>query len=140
MNRTIKVLAIALLSLSFLGGEARAFILDEEIFSHRSLDPLAARDDQWPLHQMPAVNATDFAPRYRHRFIYYFKAPEQLVVQPSYVGALQRDLKRLGYYCGPIDGILSAEVSDAIAHMQKNYSMRVTGTLTEAVRRALHLP
>ncbi len=140
MSRTLKVLAIALLSLFFLGGEGHAFILDEEIFSHRSLDPLAARDDQWPLHQMPGVNATDFAPRYRYRFIYYFKAPEQLVVQPSYVGALQRDLKRLGYYCGPIDGIFSAEVSDAIAHMQKNYSMRVTGTLTDAVRRALYLP
>jgi hypothetical protein len=140
MRTAIKILAIALLSLSFFGSEARAFILDDEIFSHRSLDPLAARDDQGPLHQMPRMNATDFAPHYRYRFIYYFKAPEQLVVQPSYVGALQRDLKRMGYYCGPIDGIFSAEVSDAIAHMQKNYSMRVTGTLTEAVRRALHLP
>ena len=140
MNRTLKVLAIALLVLSFLGGEAHAFILDEEIFSHRSLDPLSARSDQGPLHQMPAVNATDFAPRYRYRFFYYFKAPEQLVLQPAYVGALQRDLRRLGYYCGPIDGFFSAEVSNAIAHMQKNYSMRVTGTLTEAVRRALYLP
>jgi len=62
------------------------------------------------------------------------------VLQPSYVGALQRGLRRLGYYCGPIDGIFSAEVSNAIAHMQKNYSMRVTGTLTDGVRRALHLP
>ena len=140
MNTAIKILAIALLALSFFGSEARAFILDEEIFSHRSLDPLSARNEYGPLHQMPAVNATDFAARYRYRFFYYFKAPEQLVLQPSYVGALQRDLRRLGYYCGPIDGILSAEVSDAIAHMQKNYSMRVTGTLTEAVRRALHLP
>ena len=32
------------------------------------------------------------------------------------------------------------EVSDAIARLQKNYSMRVTGTLTEPVRRALHMP
>jgi peptidoglycan hydrolase-like protein with peptidoglycan-binding domain len=60
--------------------------------------------------------------------------------QPAYVGALQRDLRRLGYYCGQIDGIFSAEVSDAVARMQKNYSMRVTGTLTVPVRRALHLP
>ena len=140
MSAAIKILAIALLSLSFFGGEARAFILDEEIFSQRPLDPLAPRDDQWPLHQMPAVNATDFAARYRYRFAYYFKAPEQLVLQPSYVGALQRDLRRLGYYCGPIDGIFSAEVSNAIAHLQKNHSIRVTGTLTDGVRRALHLP
>jgi hypothetical protein len=31
-------------------------------------------------------------------------------------------------------------VSDAIAHLQKNYSQRVTGTLTIPVRRVLHLP
>jgi peptidoglycan hydrolase-like protein with peptidoglycan-binding domain len=49
-------------------------------------------------------------------------------------------LRRLGYYCGPIDGVFSGEVSDAIARLQKNYSMRVTGTLTIPVRRALHLP
>ena len=140
MSSAIKTLAIALLTFSFLGGEARAFILDEEVFSYRSLDPLAACDDYGTLHQMPSLNATDFAPRYRYRFAYYFKAPEQLVLQPSYVAALQRDLRRLGYYCGPIDGIFSGEVSNAIAHMQKNHSMRVTGTLTDPVRRALHLP
>jgi hypothetical protein len=140
MSSAIKILAIALLSVSFFGGQGRAFILDEEVFSYRSLDPLAARSDYGPLHQMPALNATDFAPRYRYRFAYYFKAPEQLVVQPAYVGALQRDLRRLGYYCGPIDGIFSDEVSNAIAHMQKNHSMQVTGTLTDGVRRALRLP
>jgi hypothetical protein len=140
MSSAVKIFAMALWTLSFFGGEARAFILDEEIFSYRSLDPLAARDDYGPVHQMPSLNTTDFAPRYRYRYAYYFKASEQLVVQPSYVGALQRDLRRLGYYCGPIDGIFSAEVSNAIAHMQKNYSMRVTGTLTDGVRRALHLP
>ena len=63
------------------------------------------------------------------------------MVQPAYVGALQRDLKRLGYYCGPIDGVFSDEVSDAIARLQKNYSMRVTGDAEPIqVRRALHLP
>jgi hypothetical protein len=140
MNSAIKILAVALLTSFFISDEARAFILDEEVFSYRSLDPLAARSDYGPLHQMPGLNATDFAPRYHYRFVYYFKAPEQLVMQPSYVAALQRDLRRLGYYCGPIDGIFSGEVSNAIAHMQKNHSMRVTGTLTDPVRRALHLP
>ena len=28
--------------------------------------------------------------------------------EPAYVGALQRDLHRLGYYCGPIDGVFTA--------------------------------
>ncbi len=105
-----------------------------------SSDPLAARDELGLLHQGRIINDTDFAPRYRCRWEYYFKASEQLVVQPAYVGALQRDLTRLGYYCGPIDGVFSDQVGDAIARFQKNYSMRVTGTLTIPVRRALHLP
>lgn len=105
-----------------------------------SSDPLAARDDLGLLHQGRIINDTDFAQRYRCRWEYYFKASEQLVVQPAYVGALQRDLTRLGYYCGPIDGVFSNQVGDAIARFQKNYSMRVTGTLTVPVRRALHLP
>ncbi len=107
----------------------------------RSVDPLAQRDEWGLLHQgRTSVNATDFAPRYRWRFIYYFMVPEQLVLQPSYVGSMQTALRRLGYYCGPIDGVFSTEVADAIARFQKNYSMRVTGTLTDPVRRALYMP
>jgi hypothetical protein len=106
----------------------------------RSTDPLAQRDEYGLLHQGRHVNATDFAPRYRWRFIYYFKAPEQLIVQPAYVGSMQTALRRLGYYCGPIDGVFSPQVADAISRLQKNYSMPVTGTLTDSVRWALHLP
>ena len=64
----------------------------------------------------------------------------QLSKDPAYVGALQRDLKRLGYYCGPIDGFFSDDVRASIATLQKNYSQQVTGTLTIPVRRVLHLP
>jgi hypothetical protein len=113
-------------------------VVDYGIF--RSTDPLAQRDEWGLVHQGKVLNATDFAPRYRWRFCYYFKAPEQLIVQPGYVGSMQTALRRLGYYCGPTDGIFTPEVGDAIAHLQKNYSMRVTGTLTDSVRRALHLP
>ncbi len=111
----------------------------DDPFFH-STDPLAQRDEYGLLHQMPAPNATDFAPRYHWRPLYYFESDWKLIGQPAYVGALQRDLRRLGYYCGPIDGVFSGEVSDAIARLQKNYSMRVTGTLTIPVRRALFLP
>ena len=103
-------------------------------------DPLAARDEQGLLHQSSSVNETDFAPRYAWRPLYWLEGERDLVAKPAYVGAVQRDLKRLGYYCGPIDGIFSTEVSEAIVRLQKNYSMRVTGTLTIPVRRALHLP
>ena len=103
-------------------------------------DPLAARDDYGLLHQSPSLNGTDFAPRSPCRFDYYFISGAALVSDPAYVGALQTTLQRLGYYCGPIDGFFSEQVRVAIAHMQKNYSQRVTGTLTLGVRRALHLP
>ena len=113
-------------------------IVDYDFF--RSTDPLAQRDEYGLVHQGKAVNATDFAPRYNWRWCYYFKAPEQLISQPAYVGSMQTALRRLGYYCGPVNGVFTPEVSDAIARLQKNNSMRVTGTLTVPVRRALHMP
>ena len=64
----------------------------------------------------------------------------ELLADPAYVAALQVCLRNQGYYCGPIDGVNSEAVSEAIARLQKNHTQRVTGTLTVAVRRALHLP
>ena len=106
----------------------------------RSVDPLAQRDDWALLHQGKTLNATDFAPRYKWRWSYYFKSNEEVIQQPAYVGSMQTALRRLGYYCGPVNGVFTSEVSEAIARLQKNSSMRVTGTLTVPVRRALHLP
>lgn len=113
-------------------------VVDYSIF--RSVDPLAQRDDWGLMHQGRQLNATDFAARYHWRWCYYFKAREQLVLDPGYVGSMQTALRRLGYYCGPVDGVFTEQVADSIARLQKNYSMRVTGTLTEPVRRALHMP
>ena len=113
-------------------------LFDNPLF--QPVDSLAARDELGVLHQSSTVNETDFASRYWWRPLYWLEGKRDLVQKPAYVGAVQRDLKRLGYYCGPIDGIYSTEVSEAIARLQKNYSMRVTGTLTIPVRRALHLP
>ena len=106
----------------------------------RSLDPLAQRSEWGLVHQGPHVNATDFAPRYNWRWRYYFKSGDELILKPAYVGSMQTALHRLGYYCGPVDGVFTPQVSEAIARLQKNYSMRVTGTLTVPVRRALHMP
>jgi Putative peptidoglycan binding domain len=131
------------LTLALCLGATIAQADEYDIFYHdffRSTDPLAQRDEYALLHQGKAVNATDFAPRYRWRWCYYFKAPEQLVVDPAYVGSMQTALRRLGYYCGPVDGIFTPQVAYAIARLQKNYSMRVTGTLTDPVRWALHMP
>jgi Putative peptidoglycan binding domain len=130
-KRTVLALALGLGAITAQASDCAFF---------HDTDPLAQRDEYGLLHQGRMVNSTDFAPRYHWRFNYYFKAPEQLIVQPGYVGAMQTALRRLGYYCGPIDGVFSPEVANAIARLQKNYSLRVTGTFTDPVRWALHLP
>ncbi|HEU0275386.1 MAG TPA: peptidoglycan-binding domain-containing protein [Candidatus Udaeobacter sp.] len=136
MNRIALTLALCL-------GATIALADEYDIVDYgfiRSVDPLAQRDEWDLIHQGKAVNATDFAPRYNWRWRYYFESGDQLVAQPAYVGSMQTALRRLGYYCGPVNGIFTPQVSDAIARLQKNNSMRVTGTLTVPVRRALHMP
>jgi hypothetical protein len=117
---------------------AATFASDDPLF--HSTDALAAQDEHGKLHQGPWLNSTDFEVRYPWRPLYYLQSGNALSLQPAYVGALQASLRRLGYYCGPIDGYFTPGVSEAIARLQKNYSMRVTGTLTIPVRRALFLP
>lgn len=122
----------------FLGLAAPSVFADQPIF--HSTDPLAPRDEWGVLHQSPNLNQTDFFPRHHYRIYYNFKAGYELIKDPAYVGALQVALRNRGYYCGPIDGIMSEEVSDAIARLQKNHAQSVTGRLTVPVRRALRLP
>ena len=95
-------------------------VLEYDIF--RSVDPLAQRDEWGLLHQGRGVNATDFAPRYHWRWEYYFKAPEQLIVQPAYVGSMQTALRQRGYYCGPIDGRCHCATSEELFHAGHRHS------------------
>jgi len=111
---------------------------DEPLF--HSINPLALRDDWGRLHQMPDVHETDYFPRWGSRVYYYFKSGHDLLRDPAYVAALQTVMYKRGYYCGPIDGVMSDLVSDGIARVQKNYLQSVTGHLTVPVRRALNLP
>jgi hypothetical protein len=132
MTRRI-VFFIAILAIGF-AASARAF--DEPLFHHS--DPLA-QQDEWGLLTPGPLNPTDFAPRHA-RFIYYFEGRHSLIKDTAYVGALQTALQRKGAYAGPIDGVFSDDVSFALAKFQKANAMRVTGTLTIPVRRALCLP
>ena len=139
MKHSIAALLIITFSAVIARADINDIFFDRPFFHHT--DTLAPRDEWGLLHQSrTTVYETDFAPRYSPRAAYYGMSGRQLITQAAYVGALQRDLTRLGYYCGPIDGVFSDEVSDGIASLQKNYSMRVTGTLTIPVRRVLHLP
>ncbi|MEP6698703.1 MAG: peptidoglycan-binding domain-containing protein [Verrucomicrobiota bacterium] len=135
MNRNFLICAVAVLGF----GLTIASSLAEDPFFH-STDALAARDEYGLLHQSAEVNSTDFEPRYHWRPVYYLEGRNNLIASPAYVGALQTALRRVGYYCGETDGIYTDEVGDAIARLQKNFSMRVNGRLTIPVRRALHLP
>lgn len=106
----------------------------------KSRDALAPHDEWGALHRMPSPNQTDFERREAYRLFYYSKSRHDLANDPAYIGSLQTTLQRMGYYCGAIDGVFSPEVQDAIARLQKAYGMRVTGNLTVAVRRAVHMP
>jgi hypothetical protein len=123
----------------FFGLCASSVLASDQPLFH-STNPLAPRDEWGVLHQMPNVDATDYFPRSGSRWYYYFKSRHELLRDPAYVASLQVVLRNRGYYCGPIDGIMSEDVSLAIARVQKNYVQRVTGTLTVPVRRALNLP
>jgi hypothetical protein len=130
--RSAVVVLSALLSVSAIASD------DDPLF--HSSNPLAPRDEWGRFHQMPNVDSTDYFPRSGSRMYYYFKSRHELLKDPAYVASLQVVLRNRGYYCGPIDGVMSDLVSDAIARVQKNYVQRVTGTLTVPVRRALNLP
>src|SRR5437870_11301547 len=139
MKTTILILLGVALSTLTVRADLNDIFFDRPFF--HATDSLAPRDDWGLLHQSrTTLYETDFARRHGWRPLYYLESGRELIAQPAYVGALQRDLARLGYYCGPIDGVFSLDVSDAIARLQKNYSQRVTDTLTVPVRRVLHLP
>ncbi len=103
-------------------------------------DGLAPRDEFGKLHQSTQVLPTDLEPRYSVRFHYYFKGSRTLQSDPAYVAAVQTALQRMGYSCGEIDGAFGTETADAIMRLQKNYGLKLTGTINVAVRRALFLP
>jgi len=139
MKNSIATLLVIIFSALVARADINELFFDRPFF--HATDSLAPRDEWGLLHQSrTTVYETDFAPRHGWRPLYYFEGGREVAAQPAYVGALQRDLTRLGYYCGPIDGIFSDDVRASIATLQKNYSMKVTGTLTIPVRRVLHLP
>jgi hypothetical protein len=127
--------AVVVLALSAMAVRAS----DDDPLFH-SDNPLASRDYWGRLHQMPNVDETDYFHRDGSRWYYYFKSRHELLRDPAYVASLQTVLHNRGYYCGPIDGIMSDLVSDGIARAQRNYNQRVDGHLTIPVRRALNLP
>lgn len=135
MNRLQCLLLALCISVPF--GLARAA---DDFHLGRSRQPLLPRDSWGVLHTSAELNETDFEYREPWRLFYYSKSRHDLMKDRAYIGQVQSVLQRTGYYCGPIDGIFSDEVSEAIAHLQKAHGFRVNGALTVSVRRALYLP
>ena len=132
----IRAAAVALALLLLCGSVSAA----DEFHWFRYRDTLVPRDSWGVLHTTPSLNETDFAHREMWRLFYYAKSRHELKTDPAYIGAVQEVLQRTGYFCGPIDGVFSDELSDAIARLQKAHGLRINGALTVSVRRVLFLP
>src|ERR1700704_2919321 len=108
MKHSIAALLIITFSAVIARADLNEIFFDRPFFHHT--DTLAPRDEWGLTHQSrTTLYETDFASRYSPRAAYYGMSGRELITQPAYVGALQRDLARLGYYCGPIDGVFSDE-------------------------------
>src|SRR5438132_12091172 len=114
MKTTILISLAITLSSVVAKADLKDIFFDRPFFHHT--DTLAPRDEWDLLHQSRTPSyETDFAPRHSWRPVYYLESGRELIAQPVYVGALQRDLARLRYSCGPIDRFFSPHVSDVIA-------------------------
>ena len=63
--------------------------------------------------------------------------PGRAISEPATVRALQRALSERGYYQGPIDGVASAALIDAIGRFQADAKLPSTGRLDGATAAAL---
>ena len=135
-----RIALVLIVGLSATVAQADEFdVVDYGIF--RSIDPLAQRDEWGTTHQTPHVNATDFAPRYSLAMdvITLSAATNWFWIRLMSVRCKRRCAGWV-IIADQSTAYLRRKLSYAIARLQKNYSMRVTGTLTTPVRRALHMP
>ncbi|MGF1679281.1 MAG: peptidoglycan-binding protein [Candidatus Methylacidiphilales bacterium] len=80
------------------------------------------------------------APRYyRPAPVYYSSHPQTVVITHRTVHAAQRQLQRMGYHCGPADGVFGRDTRAAVRAFQYDHGLRPTGTLNTATLRRLGL-
>src|ERR1700737_1443679 len=107
MKNSIAALLIITFSAVIARADVNDIFFDRPFFHHT--DTLAPRDDWGLLHQSrTTLYETDFAPRYGWRPLYYLESGRELIAKPAHVGALRRDLARLGYFLGPILVVFAA--------------------------------
>jgi hypothetical protein len=90
---------------------------------------------------VPAL-AEDIVCPPQHRAVHHRKSTARHASAPSAhssstVRTAQRQLAELGYYDGPIDGVMGPKTAAAIRRFQGDHSLPVTGTLTRATLKAL---
>ena len=118
-------------------GTASAQELEELWF--RPSDTLAQRDEYGLLHSSTVIYPTDLEPRYHWRPLYYLEGEHDVARMPAYVGALQVALTRLGYYRGPIDGIMGPGTSYAIRAYERDHGLRMDGVISGQLIRNMGL-
>ena len=72
---------------------------------------------------------------YYSRPVYYSGASSTV----SIATAVQEELSRMGYYKGPIDGIVGSGTRAVIATYQRNHGLEVSGTIDTPLIRSLRL-
>ena len=90
--------------------------------------------DYYPYDYYPGYYA-DVEPNYYNENVY----SNEPMVDPT-VSAVQKQLTQLGYYSGPIDGILRPTLRDAVAKYQIDKKQDVTGSLSPQTLRSFGLP
>ena len=65
--------------------------------------------------------------------------PYYLGAYDNYTAAVQRTLAQLGYYHGPVDGVVGPQTERAIRWFQAVDSLPVTGEIDSATLRALRI-
>ena len=65
--------------------------------------------------------------------------PYYLATYDNYIVAVQRALAQLGYYHGPVDGVVGPQTEKAIRWFQSVDRLPVTGEIDSATLRALRI-
>jgi hypothetical protein len=89
--------------------------------------------DYYPYDYYPGYYA-DVEPYYNNE-----QVDDSIPTADPTVIAVQRDLAKLGYYKGAVDGLYGRTTRDAVAKYQGDHSLTVTGTLTPTTLQSLGL-
>ncbi|HEY5753052.1 MAG TPA: peptidoglycan-binding protein [Chthoniobacterales bacterium] len=99
----------------------------------------------YPVYYRPAVPVVVASPVIYQPYPLVYRPTVVVTGSPVYVPpnapviSVQRRLTVLGYYGGPIDGIMGPKTRTAISAYQREHGLVVTGTIDKALAKSLKL-